>query len=92
MPRMARFRALYFLIALNLLLLILSASTAIYASSLKRTVEETRATARAGCSRGNVIREVARFVLLYPTFVSPQSRVRAAKTELQEQDCRKLYP
>lgn len=86
-PHLARARTLYFLITANLVLVI---ATTVLTLSLIRTqnrVDVTEQRSFEACLRNNVLREIARFAMT--ELDSPE---RAAKPEVQEQDCAAIYP
>lgn len=75
-----RFRALYVLVALNVVMLVAGGLLALYVKGVSDRVI-------AGCERGNVIRQAARSVLLDPTLVTPKRREYANDPALKEQRC-----
>lgn len=58
----------------------------------RKEIAASQDSAHQACVRGNVLRDVARYVLLDPKFVSDESRAKAAAPELGHQPCDVLYP
>ncbi len=87
MAQRARVRSLYLLIFLNVALLALSVILLVIAHSQQARLDSAERRSYAGCVRGNVLREVARYAM--EELGSPE---RARLPELQKQDCAVIYP
>jgi len=59
----ARILSLYFLIALNLFMLVAGLSLTLYVAHLREQVQETRAYQERACERGNFLRLVVRHLI-----------------------------
>lgn len=86
-PAKARPRTLYLLIFLNVVLAALLMVGMVQVNRIHTRLDESEDRSFAGCVRGNVLREVARFAMV--ELGSPE---RARLPEIQEQPCAELYP
>lgn len=93
-PQRARIRTIYWLIALNVVMLFIGGVVLFQMFRLQHRLNVTQdrlAAAEqrnyAGCVRGNVLREGYRFAM--KELGSPE---RAAQPEVREQPCALIYP
>lgn len=73
----SRRNSLYFLMLLNLIMLVCGLALTVYVLHLRLQVTETRAASRAGCERGNAVRTALNTVL---------------RERLPLVECDKVYP